>query len=395
MAVPSLASLLAAPQGVRGQRVFVRADLNVPFSDGGVADDMRIRAALPTLRRLLAAGARVVLASHLGRPKGVPDTKLSLRPVAVRLGELLGRAVRFCPETVGPEADAAVAALGDGELVLLENLRFHAGETQNDPSFACQLAALADVYVNDAFGTCHRAHASTVGMVALVPRVAAGELLEAEVDHLRVVREPERPLLCLLGGAKVSDKLAVLESLAPHADVLAVGGAMAYTFLRALGRRVGASLVEPERIEDARRVLASAEAAGRRVLLPTDHVVAEKLEAGAPAKVCEEIPDGWMGVDIGPATADAYAAEATRARTLFWNGPMGVFEIDAFAKGTETLAQAVAASSARSVVGGGDSVAAINRLGLGAKIGHLSTGGGASLEYVQGLALPGIAALER
>jgi phosphoglycerate kinase len=395
VSVPSLASLLAAPEGVRGQRVFVRADLNVPLRDGCVADDMRIGAALPTLRRLLAAGARVVLASHLGRPKGAPDPKLSLRPVAARLEERLGRPVRFCSETVGPQAEAAVAALGDGELVLLENLRFHPGETRNDPSFAEQLAALADVYVNDAFGTAHRAHASTVGMLARLPRVAAGELLEAELEHLRVVREPERPLLCLLGGAKVSDKLAVLEALAPHAEVLAIGGAMAYTFLQALGRPVGSSLVEPERMEDARRVLKRAEAAGRRVLLPTDHVVAERLEADAPAKVCEEIPAGWMGVDIGPATADAYAAEAGRARTLFWNGPMGVFEIDAFAKGTETVAQAVAASPARSVVGGGDSVAAINRLGLGAKIGHLSTGGGASLEYVQGRTLPGIAALER
>jgi phosphoglycerate kinase len=395
VSLPSLDSLLAAPEGVRGRRVFVRADLNVPLREGAVGDDSRIRAALPTLRRLLAAGARVVLASHLGRPKGKADPKLSLRPVALRLEELLGRPVRFCSETVGPEAEAAAAALRDGELLLLENLRFHPGETANDPSFAEALAGLADVYVNDAFGTAHRAHASTVGMVAHVPRVAAGLLLLAELGHLAVVREPERPLLCLLGGAKVSDKLAVLEALAPHADVLAVGGAMAYTFLRALGRPVGSSLVEADRIEDARRVLASAEAAGRRLLLPRDHVVAERLEAGAPGKVCEEIPEGLLGVDIGPATAEAYAAEAARARTIFWNGPMGVFEIDAFARGTETVAQAVASSPARSVVGGGDSVAAIQRLGLADRIGHLSTGGGASLEYVQGLTLPGIAALER
>jgi phosphoglycerate kinase len=386
VAVPTLASLLAEPGGVRGQRVFVRADLNVPLRDGRVADDTRIRATLPTLRRLLSAGARVVLASHLGRPKGGPTPGLSLRPVAERLGELLGRPVRFCAAVAGPEAEKSVSGLADGELLLLENLRFEPGETRNDAELARRLAALADVYVNDAFGAAHRAHASTAGMVALVPRAAAGDLLLAELEHLRVVREPQRPLLCLLGGAKVSDKLAVLEALAPHADVLAVGGAMAYTFLLARGEAVGSSLVEPDRAEDARRVLAAAERAGRRVLLPSDHVAARALEAGSPTQVCAAIPDGWMGVDIGPATAAAYAAEARRARTIFWNGPMGVFEIDAFARGTEAVARAVA--------GGGDSVAAINRLGLASGIDHLSTGGGASLEYVQGLTLPGVAALE-
>ena len=395
MAVPGLDSLLAAPGGVRGRRVFVRADLNVPLRDGRPTDDTRIRAALPTLRRLLAAGARVVLASHLGRPKSGPDPKLTLRPVAERLGELLGRPVHFCTETVGPEAEKAVAGLADGELLLLENLRFHPGETKNDPAFAAQLAALADVYVNDAFGTAHRAHASTEGMVRLVSRAAAGLLLEDELRHLQVVREPERPLLCLLGGAKVSDKLTVLEALAPHSDVLAVGGAMAYTFLAAQGAPTGRSLVEPERLDDARRVMEAARRAGRRLLLPTDHLVAERLEAGAPTRVCEEIPDGLLGVDIGPATAAAYAGEAARARTIFWNGPMGVFEIEAFARGTETVARAVAESDARSVVGGGDSLAAIHKLGLGDRIGHLSTGGGASLEFVQGLTLPGVAALER
>jgi len=395
MAVGTLDDLLAEPSGARGKRVLVRADLNVPLKDGRIGDDTRIRAALGTLRRLLAGGARVVLTSHLGRPKGAAKPELSLRPVATRLGELLGRPVAFAPECVGPVAEAAVAKLRDGELLLLENLRFHKEEEKNDPAFAKQLAALADVYVNDAFGTAHRAHASTAGLVPFVARSVAGDLLRAELDQLRVVREPVRPLVCFLGGAKVSDKLAVLEALAPHTDVLAVGGAMAYTFLLAQGRATGESLVEADRVDDAKRVIAAARAAGRELLLPTDHVIAEKLEAGAATRVVNEIPAGWRGVDIGPETAARYAAAAKRARTIFWNGPMGVFEIDAFAKGTEAVAKAVAESGAHSVVGGGDSLAAVNKLGLGGRITHLSTGGGASLEYVQGLALPGVVALER
>jgi phosphoglycerate kinase len=395
MAVLTLDDLLAAPGGVRGRRVFVRADLNVPIKQGVIGDDTRIRASLGTLRRLLASGARVVLASHLGRPKGGPSAELSLAPVAARASELLGRPIAFCRQTIGPEAEAAVARLGDGEVVLLENLRFDPREEKNDPAFAKALAALADDYVNDAFGTAHRAHASTAGIVAFVERAAAGDLLRDEVKHLRVVREPARPLLCFLGGAKVSDKLAVLEALAPHADVLAIGGAMAYTFLLAQGQPTGASLVEQDRVADAKRVIAAADKAGRKLLLPTDHVVARKLEADAPSRVVEKLEDGWMGLDIGPATAKRYAEEAARARTIFWNGPMGVFEMDAFARGTEAVARAVAAASAHSVVGGGDSLAAINKLGLGDRIGHLSTGGGASLEFVQGLVLPGIAALER
>jgi len=392
--VTTLDALLAEGGGLRGQTVFLRSDLNVPLQEGRVADDTRIRAALPTLRRLLAGGARVVLASHLGRPKGERRPELSLRPVAARLASLLGRGLSFCEEIIGPGAEEAVRELSDGQLILLQNLRFHPGETKNDPDFARALAALADVYVNDAFGTAHRAHASTVGMVEYVRRCGAGDLLQSELRQLEVVREPERPLLCLLGGAKVSDKIAVLEALAPHADLLAVGGAMAYTFLRALGRPTGASLVEPERVEDAQRVLSAAKEAGRRVLLPTDHVVAQEIADQAPSEIRAEIPDGWIGVDIGPHTAAAFGAEARRARTIFWNGPMGVFEIDAFAKGTEAVALAVAESQARSVVGGGDSLAAVNRLELGPRIGHLSTGGGASLEYVQGLTLPGVAALE-
>jgi phosphoglycerate kinase len=393
MAVRSLDDLLA--EGVRGQRVFVRADLNVPLREGAVRDDTRIRASLPTLRRLLDAGARVVLASHLGRPMGKPAPEASLAPVANRLSELLGRPVAFATDCVGAPAESAVAALRDGDVVLLENLRFHAGEEKNEPGFARQLAALADVYVNDAFGTAHRAHASTAGMVCSVRRGAAGDLLASELRHLRVLLEPERPFLCLLGGAKVSDKLGVLEALAVRADVLCVGGAMAYTFLRGRGDATGASLVEDGQIAAARRILTAAEAAGRRLLLPSDHVVARELREGTEHRVVKEIPDGWMGVDIGPATAEAYAAEARRARTIFWNGPMGVFEIDAFAAGTRAVAQAVAGSGATSVVGGGDSLAAINQLGLGDRITHLSTGGGASLEFVQGLELPGVAALER
>jgi len=393
MAVPDLDALLA--RGVRGQRVLVRADLNVPLADGAVADDTRVRASIPTLRRLLDAGARVVVASHLGRPKGQRAPALSLRPVAPRLAHLLGTGVSFCEECVGPAAAAAVEDLGPGQVLLLENLRFHPGETANDPDFARALAALCDVYVNDAFGTAHRAHASTAGVVPFVARAAAGDLLRTELAHLESVRHPERPLLVILGGAKVSDKLTVLEALAPHADVLAVGGAMAYTFLRARGEPVGDSLVEEERLEDARRVERAADEAGRRLLLPTDHVVARRPEAGAPSKVVARIPDGWCGVDIGPETARRYAEEAQRARTVFWNGPMGIFEIKDFARGTETVAEGVARSEGTTVVGGGDSLAAINGLGVGDRITHLSTGGGASLEFVQGLTLPGVAALEQ
>jgi len=337
----------------------------------------------------------VIVASHLGRPKGRVDPKYSLAPVARRMSELLGTQVGFAGDCIGAPAEQAAAALKDGELLLLENLRFHPEEEKNEAGFAAALARLADVYVNDAFGTAHRAHASTAGMVGHVRRAAAGDLLRAELEQLRRVLTPERPFLCLLGGAKVSDKLSVLAAMVERADVVAVGGAMAYTFLRAQGRPVGASRVEAEREADARRVLAAAQAAGHALLLPVDHVVAERAEAGSPTRIVKEIPDGWLGVDIGPETAAAYSAEAARARTIFWNGPMGIFEVDAFAKGTEAVARAVAASGAHTVVGGGDSLAAVNKLGLGSRISHLSTGGGASLEFVEGRELPGVAALER
>ena len=393
MAIADLDALLK--RGVRGARVLVRSDLNVPLENGAVADDTRIRASLPTLRRLLDAGARIALVSHLGRPKGRVRADLSLRPVAPRLATLLGVGVSFCEESVGEKAAQAVSELSDGQLVLLENLRFHAGEEQNDRDFARALADLADVYVNDAFGTAHRAHASTAGVTEFFENVAAGDLLEAELSHLEVVRRPARPFAVVLGGAKVSDKLAVLESLAPLADVLAIGGAMSYTFLAALGKPTGTSLTESDRVEDAKRVMRASEAAGRRLLLPTDHLIAQRLEAGAPTRVVERIPDGWMGVDIGPETAKRYGEEVRAAATVFWNGPMGVFEIAEFAHGTEHLAQATAETAATTVVGGGDSLAAIGRLGIGDQIDHLSTGGGASLEFIQGLELPGVAALER
>ncbi len=377
-----------------GRRVLVRSDLNVPFEAGRITDDSRIRASLGTIQRLRAAGARVIVCSHLGRPKGVRVAELSLRPVAEALAGLLGCNVAFATDCVGEPAARAVAALADGDVLLLENLRFHRGETDNDADFAHGLAALADLYVNDAFGTAHRAHASTAGIVPLVADAAAGDLLRSEIEHLSVVLDPERPLLCLLGGAKVSDKLAVIEALARHADVLAIGGAMAYTFLAARGEPIGRSRVEPDLLESARHIEQSAREAGCRLLLPVDHVVAAALDATATASVVERIPDDLMALDIGPRTADLYAAEASRARTLLWNGPMGVFEIEAFSHGTERVARAVADSQAKSVVGGGDSLAAIHRIGVGDRIGHLSTGGGASLEFVQGLVLPGIAALE-
>jgi phosphoglycerate kinase len=393
MAVPDLDGLLA--DGVRGQRVLVRADLNVPLSNGTIRDDSRVRASVPTLRRLADAGARVIVTSHLGRPNGQRKPELTLRRVAPRLAERIGRGVSFCEECIGEKAAAAVAELGDGQILLLENVRFHAGEEKNETGFAADLAALADLYVNDAFGTAHRAHASTTGIASLVDRAVAGDLLRSELEHLRVVRDPERPLLVLLGGAKVSSKLAVMEALAPHADVLAIGGAMAYTFIAAAGKPTGASRVEQDMLEDADCVVEAVRAAGRRLLIPMDHLVAESLEAGAPTRVVEMIPDGWIGVDIGPETARLYAEEAAKARTIFWNGPMGVFEIHDFAAGTARVAEAVASSDATSIVGGGDSLAAIEQLGFSDRITHLSTGGGASLEFVQGLALPGVAALER
>ncbi|QYJ15144.1 Bifunctional PGK/TIM [Rubrobacter xylanophilus DSM 9941] len=376
---------------LRGKKVLVRVDFNVPVRDGEVTDDTRIRRALPTIRHLLDQGARVALVSHLGRPKGEPDPRYSMDPVARRLEELLGEPVRKLDVAVGPEVERALEET-EGGVVLLENSRFYPGETKNDPEFAAALAAPFDLYVNDAFGAAHRAHATTVGVAERLP-AAAGFLLEEELDYLDgVLRSPERPFVAILGGAKVSDKLGVIERLLEVADRLLVGGAMCFTFLKAKGLGVGDSLVEDDYLGEARRLM---EEAADRLVLPVDVVVAERMEEGAETRTVgvEEIPAGWMGLDIGPRTVELFRRHILEARTIFWNGPMGVFEIDAFARGTEGVARSVAESGATSVVGGGDSVAAVRKLGLEDRMSHISTGGGASLEYVEGRELPGVAVL--
>lgn len=380
---------------VSGRRVLVRCDLNVPLEDGAIADDLRIRASLPTLRALLDRGARLALCSHLGRPKGRVVPELSLAPVAERVGELLGEPVRLAGDVAG--GDAASACASDDTLVVLENLRYEPGEEANDPAFARALAGLAQAYVNDAFGASHRAHASIVGVPQLLP-AAAGLLLAEEVAVLaRLLGSPERPFVCVLGGAKVSDKLGVIDNLLGRVDALLVGGAMAFTLLAAQGRPVGRSLVEGDRLDEVRAVLARASELGVEVLLPDDVVAATSTEPGAPHEVVplEGIGER-MGVDIGPATAQRFAAALAGARTVLWNGPMGIFEIDDYAAGTRAVAEAIAAATragAFSVVGGGDSAAALRRAGLEDAVSHLSTGGGASLEMLEGKELPGIAAL--
>ena len=377
---------------VGDKTVLVRVDFNVPVKDGEVTDDTRIRRALPTIRYLLEEGARPVLISHLGRPKGEPDQKYAMDPVATRLQELLGEPVEKLDAAVGPEVVEALDDWDGRGVVLLENSRFYPGETSNDPGFADQLAALADVYVDDAFGAAHRAHATTVGVPERMP-AAAGLLMEEEIDYLdKVLEDPERPFVAILGGAKVSDKLGVIESLLGTADTLLIGGAMGFTFFRALGYEVGDSLVEDDYLEEAKRLV---EGAGDRLVLPVDVVVADAMEEGAESETVavNGIPSGKMGLDIGPETVALFEGHISGASTIFWNGPMGVFEIDAFAKGTEGVARAVAESGATSVVGGGDSVAAVNKLGLEDRMSHISTGGGASLEYVEGKELPGIAVL--
>ena len=378
------------------QRVLVRVDFNVPVEDGRVTDDTRIRGAVPTIRAILDAGGTPVLMSHFGRPKDGPEPKYSLRPVAEHLDGLLDAPVVFCEATVGDEAARCIEGAPEGAVVLLENTRFLPGETKNDPELARQMATLGDVYVSDAFGAVHRAHASTEGVAHVVGQKAAGLLVEREVAFLdRALENPDRPFVAVLGGAKVSDKLGVIEALLAKADTVLIGGAMAYTFLRALGHETGASLVEEDRLDEAKGLY---ERADGRLLLPTDHIAAVRFAADAETKaVGGDVPEGWMGVDIGPATRGRYAEVIGGAGTVIWNGPMGVFEMEPFAEGTFAVARALAEATrergALTVVGGGDSVAALNEADLADAVSHVSTGGGAMLEYVEGKALPGLEAL--
>ncbi|MGF1656899.1 MAG: phosphoglycerate kinase [Verrucomicrobiales bacterium] len=388
-----------------GKRVLVRVDFNVPMkgSDDArtITDDTRIRESLPTIQWLIEQKAKVILMAHLGRPKGEPVAKYSLKPVVARLHELLNVPVYFAEDCVGKPARDAAAALPDGEVLLLENLRFHAEEEKNDEEFANQLASIADVYVNDAFGAAHRAHASTAGIADHVSQAAMGLLMERELKYLvGEIESPQRPFLVILGGAKVSDKIGVISALLDKADVVLIGGAMAYTFALAQGRTVGNSLCEKDKVELAKDLLAQAEAKGVRFLLPSDNLVTDKLDFEkltiANAKVvtaAEGIPDGWEGVDIGPETAKLFSEEASKAKTIFWNGPMGIFEIPESSKGTFAVAEAVANADATSIIGGGDSVTAINKAGMSDRVSFISTGGGASLELLEGKALPGITAL--
>ena len=383
---------------VEGKRVFVRCDFNVPLDENGkITDENRIQGALPTIKYLLDHGAKVVLASHLGRPKNGPEAKFSLKPVAERLNQLLGGKVTMANDVIGEDAQKKVAALKNGEAVLLENVRFHKEEEKNDPEFAKKLASFADVFVNDAFGTAHRAHASTEGISHFVKTSVAGFLIEKELEVMGgALADPKRPFVAILGGAKVSDKIGVINNLLEKVDKLLIGGAMAYTFIVAKGGKVGMSKLEADKVDLAKELLEKAKAKGVELYLPVDTVIAQEFKADAESKVCETmaIPDGWEGLDIGPKTAELFAGVIKTAKTVIWNGPMGVFEFPKFAVGTKAVAQALADNpKAITIIGGGDSAAAIEQLGYADKVTHISTGGGASLEFLEGKVLPGIACL--
>ena len=384
---------------LEGKRVFVRVDFNVPLAETGtISDDTRIRQTLPTLEYALGRGARLILTSHLGRPKGKPNPRMSLAPVAKHLSFLLRRPVTFASDCVGPDAEQPAASLRNGELLLLENLRFHPNEEANDPEFSRQLGQMADCYVNDAFGSAHRAHASTAGITEFVSASAAGFLMEKELEYLtKATSHPERPYVALLGGAKVSDKIAVIQNLLPLVDTLLVGGAMAYTFLRAKGEQTGKSLVEEDKLGLAKNLLAEVEEKKYRLQLPVDHVIATKLDTTAETRTVDgsatPIPPDCMGLDIGPETVKLFVAEIAKAKTVIWNGPMGVFEVEPFAQGTLGMAKALASMNGTSIVGGGDSIAAVSQAGVAERITHISTGGGASLEFLAGKKLPGVEAL--
>jgi phosphoglycerate kinase len=386
-----MAKLSIQDLDLKGKRVFIRVDFNVPLANAGqeITSDKRIRASLPTIQYALEQGAGVILASHLGRPKGKPNAEMSMKPVAAKLSELLGKPVKLAPDCVGPEVEAMLPA--PGEVLLLENLRFHKEEEANDPGFSEQLAKLCDVYVNDAFGSAHRAHASTVGMIPFVGKGAAGLLMDQELKYLGMATtNPERPCVAILGGAKVSDKIEVIENLSKVVDKVLIGGAMAYTFLKAQGFATGKSLVEDDKLDLANKLLAER---GDKLMFPVDHVVASEFKAGAENETVTEIPADKMALDIGAKTIAEYEAVIAGAKTIIWNGPMGVFEMPPFDTGTVALAKAVANSGAISVVGGGDSEKAIKSAGVTSKISHVSTGGGASLEFLSGIELPGVAAL--
>ena len=386
---------------VKGQRVLVRCDFNVPLKDGKITDENRLVAALPTIKKLIADGGKVILCSHLGKPKGEPKPELSLAPVAKRLSELLGQEVKFAadPEVVGPNAKAAVEAMKDGDVVLLENTRYRAEETKNGEAFSKDLASLADVFVNDAFGTAHRAHCSNVGVTQYVKTSVVGYLMQKEINFLgNAVNNPERPFVAILGGAKVADKLNVINNLLEKCDTLILGGGMAFTFLKAKGYEVGASLVDDEKIEYCKEMMAKAEKLGKNLMLPVDTVAAKAFPNPIDAEIevatvaADAMPADMMGLDIGPKTAEAYAEAVKSAKTVVWNGPMGVFENPVLAKGTIAVAKSLAETDATTIIGGGDSAAAVNTLGFGDKMTHISTGGGASLEFLEGKELPGVAA---